>query len=57
MGEESLVSCSGAFASFSALEQETSRDRHEVLKGEVEKEVDILRGTGQCWRRRPSCRG
>ena len=41
MGEESLVSCGGAFASFSALEQETSRGRHEVLKGEVDKEVDI----------------
>ena len=57
MGEKSLVSCGGAFASFSALEQETSRGRHEDLKGEADKEVGISQGTGQCWRRRPSCRG
>ena len=57
MGEKSLVSCGGAFASFSALGQETLRGRHEVLNGEVDREVDISRGTGQCWRRRPSCRG
>ena len=41
MGEKSLDSCGGAFASSSALEQETSRGRHEVLKGEVDREVDI----------------
>ena len=52
MGEKPLVSCGGAFASSSALEQETSRGIHEVLKWEVDKEVDISRETWQCWRRR-----
>ena len=57
MGEKSLVSCGGAFASFAALGQETPRGRHEVLKGKDDREVNISRGTGQCWRRRPSYRG
>ena len=57
MGEKSLVFSGGASASFLALEQETSGGRHEVLKREADKEVDISKGTGQCWRRRPSCRG
>ena len=57
MGEKSLVFSGGASASFLALEQETSGGRHEVLKREAGKEVDILLGTGQCWRRRLSSRG
>ena len=32
MGEKSLVFCGGAFASFLALGQETSKGIHEVLK-------------------------
>ena len=55
MGEKSLVFSGGASASFLALEQGTSGGRHEVLKREADEEVDISRGTGRCWRRRPSC--
>ena len=57
MGEKSLVFSGGASASFLALEQETSGGRHEVLKREADKEVDILLGTGRCRRQRPSSRG
>ena len=57
MGEKSLVFSGGASASFLALEQETSGGRHEVLKRDADKEVDILQGTGQFWRRRLSSRG